>query len=257
MIQVVKNLLFLASGRGSNFKSFVDHIRLGILKAVAVKILVSNRVNAPVLEIARIADIATKELVGTSGRSFVSKEEREKARLDFDKQCLELVHQFSIDYVLLAGFDQILSKSFVDSMPCRILNIHPAYDLRAFGGKNMVGSKVHDSVVRSEVRYSGCTVHFVANEIDQGPAILKERVAILPDDTAGSLEQRILAYEHLLYPQALQLLVDGRVFLSDDRTKCYVDRFSDNWDIEWWKRQEAYLRKIQFDTITLQEAQTS
>jgi len=177
------------------------------------------------------------------GKRISSREERSKARLAFDNQCLSIVKTYNIDYIILAGFDQILSKTFVDSCPFRILNIHPAYDLKTYGGKNMVGSKVHASVLASGAKYSGCTVHLVTNNVDQGPAILKKKVPVRQGDTVETLEKRILTQEHLIYPKAVQLLVDGRVIVSNTGTQCFVDQFSDNWDINWWERQYAYVEQ--------------
>ncbi len=238
---MAKKLLFLASGRGSNFQSFVDHIELGILRNLLIAGVVCNQNRAPVLDRARKAGIQTFEIEGVTGKKFSSPEEREEARIAFDKQCLDIVKSQSIDFVVLAGFDQIVSKKFVDAFPLKIINIHPAYDLKKFGGKNMIGSRVHESVLSSGVEYSGCTVHFVTGKVDQGPAILKRRVPVLPGDTGSKLGERILLEEHLAYPEALQLLVEGRVLVSDSGDGCFVDFYSDNWDIFWYERQCAYI----------------
>ena len=105
----------------------------------------------------------------------------------------------------------------------------------------MVGLKVHETILAQKMEYSGCTVHFVTGAVDQGPVILKKKVHVLQNDTPEKLESRILEQEHLAYPEALQLLVDGRVFIPSSGNQCYVDRYSNNWDIEWSRRQEAYL----------------
>jgi phosphoribosylglycinamide formyltransferase 1 len=237
--------LFLASGRGSNFQSFVDHVRLGVLKDVQIRALVCNRTGAPVVSMARAASVEAIEIDGISSRKFQTSEERENARLIFDNQCLALVHAYSADFVLLAGFDQILTKAFVDNLPDRILNIHPAYDLKQFGGKNMVGSRIHGKVIESKQEFSGCTVHIVQSAVDQGPAILKKKVPVFPGDTPELLERRIIQQEHLVYPKALQLLVDGRVMISSDGSRCFIDPYSDNWDVEWHRRQKAYIDEAQ------------
>ena len=100
----------------------------------------------------------------------------------------------------------------------------------------MVGLKVHEKVLVQKMNYSGCTVHFVTSAVDQGPVILKKRVQVLPNDTPEKLESRILEQEPLAYPEALQLVVDGRVYIPSSGNQCYVDRYGDNWDIEWSRR---------------------
>jgi phosphoribosylglycinamide formyltransferase 1 len=239
-----KNIVFLASGRGSNFQSFVDHLRLGILKNVSIKGIICNHLGAPVLQRAKAAEIAAYEIEGVAGKKFGSSEEREQARMAFDNECVSVSKLLEADYVILAGFDQILTENFTDNFSYRILNIHPAYDLRVFGGKNMVGSKVHELVISRKMSYSGCSIHLVTSSVDQGPVILKKRVDVLPNDTARTLESRILEQEHLAYPEALQLLVDGRVVISGAGSRCLIDRYSENWDIEWAKRQESYLEFV-------------
>jgi phosphoribosylglycinamide formyltransferase-1 len=236
-----KNVLFLASGRGSNFQSFVDHQRLGILKETSISAVICNHRGAQVVERAKSAGIACFEIEGVSGKKFRTVEERDEARLAFDHESLSISKTCRADYIVLAGFDQILTKSFIDSFPNKILNIHPAYDLKSFGGRNMVGEKVHEEVLARKMKYSGCSVHLVTASVDQGPAILKRRVDVLPADTPASLALRILEQEHLAFPEALQLLVDRRVIISDWSSRCYVDRYSENWDIEWGRRQQAYV----------------
>lgn len=237
----VKNVLFLASGWGTTFQSFVDHSRLGVLNGMSIKALISNHSGVQVLQRAREAKVEAFEIRGVAGRKFGTREERHQARLAFDNECIRIAQRFGIDYVVLAGFDQIFTKSFTDIFPNKILNIHPAYHLKLFGGKNMVGSRVHEAVLAKKIGYSGCSVHIVTDAVDQGPVIIKKRIDVLPNDTPEKLESRMHEQEHLVYPEALQLLVDGRVIISDSGNQCYVDMYSDDWDIQWAKRQEAYL----------------
>ncbi|MGI0085290.1 MAG: formyltransferase family protein, partial [Nitrososphaerales archaeon] len=82
------------------------------------------------------------------------------------------------------------------------------------------------------------------NDVDKGPVILKRMVAVLPDDTLPKLEERVLSEEHLAYPEAVQLLVDGRVVVSDSEKACFVDLFSDNWDVNWLERQRSYIASL-------------
>jgi phosphoribosylglycinamide formyltransferase-1 len=217
---------------------------LGVLKDISIKALICNHPGIQVVRRARNAEITTFEIEGVTGKKFGSREEKHQARLAFDNECVSISKTLNIAYIVLAGFDQILSKSFTNNFPYRILNIHPAYDLKLFGGKSMVGLKVHETVLGQKMNYSGCTVHFVTGAVDQGPVILKKRVQVLPNDTPEKLESRILEQEHLAYPEALQMVVDGRVYIPSSGNQCYVDRYGDNWDIEWSRRQEAYIDHV-------------
>jgi phosphoribosylglycinamide formyltransferase-1 len=233
----MKHLLVLASGRGSDFQAISDHIQLGILQGIEIQHLICNHPGAPVVSRARNAGVDVIEIPGIHGTKYSSPEEREKARIEFDQNCLAAVRKDSIDLVILAGFDQLMSREFVSSYPDKILNIHPAYDLQKYGGKNMVGKKVHSLVIQNKEKYSGCTVHIVTTELDQGPPILKKKVQVLPDDTPESLERRILLWEHLIYPKAIQMYIDSRVS-GDDLN---ADQKLASWETQWNERQRKYI----------------
>ncbi|MHB8700995.1 MAG: phosphoribosylglycinamide formyltransferase [Nitrososphaerales archaeon] len=237
----MKKVLVLASGRGTDFQAIIDHERLGIFEGIKVEGVVCNHFGATVLDRGKSSAVKTFLIEGVAGRKFAGSEERESARHQFDQQCLAIIRQLEIDIVVLAGFNQILTKGFVVQRPPLILNIHPAYDTERFGGKNMVGSKVHEMVLESGVKFSGCTVHLVTAEVDLGAPIVKKKVSISSNESVQSLESKVLALEHLAYPEALQLVADGRVIISDDGTKSFVDRLSGNWDSNWFSRQNKYL----------------
>jgi phosphoribosylglycinamide formyltransferase 1 len=234
-------LAILASGRGTDFRAIAEHVSLGILKNITIVGLLCNHDGAQVIERAHSFGIPCKVIQGVSGRKYATLQDKEVARSVFDKNCIDVLHNMGADLIALAGFDQILSATIVDSFEFRILNIHPAYDLRRFGGRNMVGRKVHEEVLKSGAEYSGCTIHFVTNDIDGGPILLKRMVEISPKDSPESLELKILRQEHLAYPEAIQLVADGRVKLVESGKRCFVDRYSDGWDIEWDTRQKKYI----------------
>ncbi|MGI0091432.1 MAG: formyltransferase family protein, partial [Nitrososphaerales archaeon] len=119
--------------------------------------------------------------------------------------------------------------------------IHPAYDLKRFGGKNMVGRKVHELALNSGAKYSGCTIHFVTNDLDLGPIVLKRWTEIIPGDSPETLEKKILRLEHVAYPEAIQLVSDERVVVDEKENRCYVDRYSNSWDIDWESKQQKYV----------------
>ncbi len=242
---MVKKILVLASGRGTDFQAIVDHQRLDILRNVKIAGLICNHKDSPVIEKAQGAGIESVVIEGVTGKKFSGNEERDLSRREFDNKCLAKINEFGVDLVVLAGFDQILGNDLVESCKFKILNIHPAYNMELFGGKNMVGRKVHELVLKSHSEYSGCTVHFVTNDIDLGPVVLKKKLDIRDGETPESLETRILNLEHLAYPEAIQLVTDDRVQIDSSGKRCFVDRYSGNWDIEWNSRQKRYIANFQ------------
>ena len=218
---------------------------MGIFKGVVISGMICNHEDAPVIKRAQDIGIPSFVIRGVTGAQFPTPKAKEEARLAFDNRCVALVKETRADLVVLAGFDQIVSKVFVEACKFKILNIHPAYDMDRFGGKNMVGRKVHEMVLKSGVGYSGCTIHYVTNDVDGGPVILKKKTEISKSDTPESLERRILQLEHVAYPEAIQLFADGRVRVDESGRKCFVDRYSDSWDIDWDSRQQSYIAREQ------------
>ncbi len=135
-------------------------------------------------------------------------------RQGFSEEIAAEVDRAAVDLVVLAGF--LRPYRFPPSQAGRILNIHPAL-LPAFGGKGLYGDRVHEAVIRSGARFSGCTVHFVTEEYDSGPIILQRVVPVLPDDTPHSLADRVFAEECLAYPEAIRLYAEGRLEVRDGR----------------------------------------
>jgi phosphoribosylglycinamide formyltransferase-1 len=234
-----KKIAVFASGRGSDFQAILDHIELRVLLGAKIALLVCNHKDAPVIQRAQRKSIPVIAIEGVSKRKFQDNIEKEKHREEFEREIMDGIKNYGIDYIALAGFDQVLSSLLISEYQNKIVNIHPAYDLKRFGGRGMVGERVHEAVLNSKEDFSGCTVHFVDNTIDGGPTIIKQQVPVKPNDTVETLSQRVLVYEHRTYPKALQLLVDNRVIVSG---KCaYVDLYSDGWDILWNKRQRRYI----------------
>lgn len=236
-------IVILASGRGTDFQAISDHVKLGILRNVSIAGLIANHEDAPVLKRAGEAGIPKIFVQGVSGLRFSDLQSKETARKEFDNRCLSETKRLGADLIVLAGFDQIVSPTFVDAFQFKILNIHPAYDLSRFGGKNMVGIRVHEEVLKAGVSYSGCTIHFVTNDVDGGPVLLKKMVRIDKSETPATLEAKVLELEHLAYPEAIQLVADGRAKIDERGRRCYIDQFDDSWDIEWSNRQMKYIEQ--------------
>lgn len=182
----------LASGRGTNLQSILDAFPPGNPLAT-VALVVSNKQDAGALERARNHGI--KGVFVPFG----------KARERFEERVAALFEEEGIDLICLAGFMRVLSAPFVTRYEGRILNIHPSL-LPQFPGLD-----APEQALAAGVKESGCTVHFVDAGIDTGPLIVQRSVPVLPDDTAATLSERILHEEHRAYPQAIHLVLTGRV----------------------------------------------
>jgi len=187
-----RTLGVLISGRGSNLQAIIDAIARGELDA-RIGVIISNRPEAAGLERARRAGIETLCL---SHRDFPSRE-------DYDRALVGALRARGVGLVCLAGFMRLLGPVFVEAFPNAILNIHPSL-LPAFPGLDAQ----HQAWAHG-VKVSGATVHLVDRDLDAGPIVLQRTVPVLDDDTAETLSARILEQEHLLYPEAIGLVLSG------------------------------------------------
>jgi phosphoribosylglycinamide formyltransferase 1 len=185
----------LISGRGSNMTALIEAAEADDYPA-AIVLVVSNRADAAGLQRARAEDIAT---VVVDHRPFGDDREAFERALDAELQ------RHRIDIVCLAGFMRLFTKNFVERWRGRMLNIHPAL-LPQFKGLD-----THRRALAAGVKEHGATVHFVVPEMDAGPIVAQQAVAVREGDTEESLAARVLAVEHRLYPQALRLVAEGRL----------------------------------------------
>jgi phosphoribosylglycinamide formyltransferase-1 len=188
------NLGVLISGFGSNLQAIIDAIERRELKA-HIKVVISNRHDAVGLERARRHGI----------NALVIEHRRFPNREAFDREVLAALQAHDVELVILAGFMRILSPVMVHAFPNRIMNIHPAL-LPSFPGLH-----VQKAAIEHGVRFSGCTVFFVAEGMDDGPIIIQAVVPVCPEDTEQELAERILSQEHRIYPRAIQLYQEGRL----------------------------------------------
>lgn len=186
-----RRLAILLSGRGSNFGAIAQNIRAGKLNA-EIGFVFSNKPNAAGLMLAKELGLPCASLPSAGAE-----------RVEFDRQVAELVEQHDIDLVCLAGYMRILSGGFVSHFAGRLLNIHPSL-LPAFPGLD-----AQYQALQHGVKVSGCTVHFVDEQLDSGPILLQSTVPVLDDDTADSLSARILVEEHRIYSEAISWVLDG------------------------------------------------
>ena len=187
-----QRLGILLSGRGSNFMAIADNVAAGRIPA-EIAIVISNRPNAPGLEEAERRGLPTR-MIPSKGL------EREQ----YDRQVVEVLQEKQVDLVCLAGFMRLLSPYFVSAFPNRILNIHPSL-LPAFPGLD-----AQRQALEYGVKMTGCTVHFVDENLDAGPIVIQSAIPVLDDDTPDTLSARILTEEHRIYSEAINIVLSGR-----------------------------------------------
>jgi phosphoribosylglycinamide formyltransferase-1 len=195
----------LVSGSGTNLQAMIDAIEAGKLDA-KIEVVLSNKAEAYGLVRARNHGIPVEVL---NHKNFSSREA-------YDQAVVALLQARGVELVVLAGFMRLLSPVFVKAYSNRIMNIHPALS-PAFPGLH-----VQQRAVDHGVRFSGCTVHFVNEECDEGPIIIQAVVPVFADDSGETLATRILAQEHRIYPRAIQLYAEGRLKVIG--RKVWVDR---------------------------------
>jgi phosphoribosylglycinamide formyltransferase-1 len=189
----VHRLGILLSGRGSNFLAIAEAIAQGRLASAAIAVVISNRRDAPGLAAARRAGFAT-EAIEPQGRK----------RAEHDAEIIASLRAHHVDLVCLAGYMRLLSTEFVRAFPQRILNIHPSL-LPAFPGLD-----AQRQALAYGVAVSGCTVHFVDEELDHGVIVLQKTVPVLANDDEHTLAARILVQEHVAYAEAIARVISGK-----------------------------------------------
>ena len=193
-------LAVLVSGRGSNLQAIIDSIEKNDLSA-EIALVISNVKDAYALERAHKHGL---ESIFLDPKSYPD-------RNGYEQALVERIQSKSVNLICLAGFMRVLGKHFIETFSGRIINIHPSL-LPAFPGLN-----VQKRALEHGARFSGCTVHYVNEEVDGGPIILQTVVPIYDDDDEATLSERILEQERIIYPEAIQLIIEERLTLSGRR----------------------------------------
>lgn len=188
-----KRIGVLLSGRGSNFEALADSVSSSRIPNAEIPVVISHREGAPGIERALAR--------GIDARVIPSKGLDREA---YDRQVVVVLHEKKVDLVCLAGYMRLLSSYFVQAFRGRILNIHPSL-LPAFPGL-----EAQRQAFEHGVKFAGCTVHFVDENLDAGPIILQAAVPVRDDDTVDSFSARILAEEHRIYSEAVRIVLEGR-----------------------------------------------
>ena len=188
-------LVILISGSGSNLQAILDAVVAGVITAVP-SLVVSNRKAAYGLVRAEQADVPTAYF------PFKPYRDAGKSREQYDADLAELIRPYQPDLIVLAGWMHILSATFLDHFPDKVINLHPALPGQ-FAGTRAI-QRAYDAYQRGEIDHTGCMVHFTVPEVDAGPVIAQAKVPILPEDSLDDLEARMHQTEHQLLVSAIR-----------------------------------------------------
>lgn len=198
-----KKIAVLISGGGTNLQSLIDNI--DNINAT-IDIVISNRKDAYGLERAKANNI---------DNLYINQKDYENVEA-FNEEIIKELDKRNIDLVVLAGYLKILSQRFINRYKNRIINIHPSL-IPSFCGKGFYGLKVHEEVIKYGVKLSGATVHFVDEDADAGPIILQDVVQVDDNDTAESLQKKVLQIEHKLLSKAVKLFCEEKLHIENRR----------------------------------------
>jgi phosphoribosylglycinamide formyltransferase-1 len=196
----MKNLGILLSGRGSNFVAIADSIATGKIPDARIAVVISNRADALGIETAR-----------QRGINALAIPSKGKPREQHDREVVAALHENGVDLICLAGYVRLLSPWFVQQFPAKILNIHPSL-LPAFPGL-----EAQEQAFAYGVKVTGCTVHFVDEELDHGAIIVQKTVPVLDTDDEHTLAERILEQEHIAYTEAIKIVLEEKFEISGRR----------------------------------------
>jgi len=199
-VVLMKNLGILLSGRGSNFVAIADSIAAGRIPDARIGVVISNRADAPGLETAR-----------SRGLNALVISSKSKPREEHDREVVAALLDNRVDLICLAGYMRMLSPWFVRQFPQRILNIHPSL-LPSFPGL-----EAQQQAFAYGVKVTGCTVHFVDEELDHGAIIVQKTVPVVDEDDEHTLAHRILEQEHIAYAEAIEIVLEGKFAITGRR----------------------------------------
>ncbi len=203
----MKNLGILLSGRGSNFEAIARNVASGKIPDARIAVVISNKADAGGIDLARRLGL-TASVIPSKG----------KQREEHDREVVAALQQYGVDLVCLAGYMRLLSPWFVQQFPRRILNIHPSL-LPSFPGL-----EAQEQAFAYGVKVTGCTVHFVDEELDHGAIIVQKTVPVLDSDDEHTLAARILEQEHVAYSEAINIVLSGRFEIGGRRLVTKITR---------------------------------
>lgn len=199
----------MVSGGGTNLQAIIDKIKRGYLEGCSVAAVVSSKPGVYALERAKKYDIPA---ICISKKEYIDQEE-------YDRALVEYFERYEVDLVVLAGFLSMIGEGFIKKYRNRIINVHPAL-IPAFCGKGFFGLIPHQKALEYGVKVTGATVHFVEPEYDSGPIILQKAVDVMDDDTAETLQKRVMEQaEWEILPEAIKLYSQGRLIIEGRKVR--------------------------------------
>ena len=188
-------IIVLASTRGTDLQAIIDEMKTGKMPGIELSAVISNKKDCYALQRAKEQGFETH---------FVSR--KDKTREEFDKEMAKIIKEKQADLIVCVGYMRILSIWFVREFKNKIINIHPAIDMKKYGGAGFFGGNVHEAVLKAGEKETGCTIHYVTEDVDTGPIIAQAKVKITPDDTVDTLKDKVQAEEKKLYPEVIRKL---------------------------------------------------
>lgn len=199
-----RRIVVLASGEGTNFQALIDAVAGGTIRG-KLEALVSDRKNCGALDRARL-----------NGIRAISFPRTDSNREDYFNELFTIIEALEPDVIVMAGFMKILPDWFVMKFPIKIINTHPSL-LPCFGGPGFYGHHVHEKVIESGAKISGCTAHFVVPDVDAGPIILQRAVEVGDEDTPATLAEKVKEVEHEALVEAVNIVLEGKFRISGKR----------------------------------------
>jgi len=190
-------IVVLASTRGTDLQAIIDEMKAGNMAGIELSAVISNKKDCYALQRAKEQGFETL---------FVSL--KGKTREEFDKEMAKIIKEKQADLIVMVGYMRILSSWFVKEFKNKIINIHPAINMQKYGGAGFFGGNVHEAVLKAGEKETGCTVHYVTEDVDTGPIIAQAKVKITPDDTVDTLKDKVQAEEKKLYPEVIRKLAE-------------------------------------------------
>lgn len=190
----------LASTNGTDLQAIIDEMKAGKMEGIELSVVIGNREKAYALKRAK-----------EQGYEAVFVDAKDKTREEFDHEMALVLKEKDVDLICLIGYMRILSPWFVKEFEGKIINVHPAIDMKKYAGPGAMNLDVHKAVIENHEKESGCTIHYVTEGVDEGPIIAQADVLVSPDETPESLKDKVQAQEKLLYPEVIRRFARGEV----------------------------------------------